>query len=92
MRIHSSNDQETYPINGFLDPKCMKIAHTPLFIFPRSYQIIFKFEPINTFQRQQDLDHLYDFQTIDFGSHIVFQNEAKILQTCLRNHKHSLQI
>ena len=28
----------------------------------------------------QDLEHLYDFQIIDYGSHFVFQNEAKILQ------------
>ena len=28
----------------------------------------------------QDLDHLYDFQTISYGGHFVFQNEAKILQ------------
>ena len=27
----------------------------------------------------QDVEHLYDFQTIDYGSHFVFQNEAKIL-------------
>ena len=27
----------------------------------------------------QDLEHLYDFQTIGYGSHFVFQNEAKIL-------------
>ena len=27
----------------------------------------------------QDLEHLYDFQTISYGSHFVFQNEAKIL-------------
>ena len=27
----------------------------------------------------QDLDHLYDFQTISYGGHFVFQNEAKIL-------------
>ena len=27
----------------------------------------------------QDLQHLYDFQTIGYGSHFVFQNEAKIL-------------
>ena len=30
----------------------------------------------------QDLEYLYDFQTIGDGSHFVFQNEAKIL---LRN-------
>ena len=28
----------------------------------------------------QDLEHLYDFQTISYGGHCVFQNEAKILQ------------
>ena len=28
----------------------------------------------------QDLEHLYDFQTINYGIHFVFQNEAKILQ------------
>ena len=28
----------------------------------------------------QDLDDLYDFQTISYGGHFVFQNEAKILQ------------
>ena len=28
----------------------------------------------------QDLEHLYDFQTISYGGHFVFQNEAKILQ------------
>ena len=27
----------------------------------------------------QDLEHLYNFQTISYGSHFVFQNEAKIL-------------
>ena len=27
----------------------------------------------------QDLEHLYDFQTISDGSHFVFQNDAKIL-------------
>ena len=27
----------------------------------------------------QDLEHLYDFQTIGYGGHFVFQNEAKIL-------------
>ena len=26
----------------------------------------------------QDLEHLYDFQTISYGGHFVFQNEAKI--------------
>ena len=25
----------------------------------------------------QDLEHLYDFQTISYGGHFVFQNEAK---------------
>ena len=25
----------------------------------------------------QDLEHLYDFQTIGYGGHFVFQNEAK---------------
>ena len=28
----------------------------------------------------QDLEHLYDLQTISYGGHFVFQNEAKILQ------------
>ena len=28
----------------------------------------------------QDLEHLYDFQTISYGSQFVFPNEAKILQ------------
>ena len=28
----------------------------------------------------QDLEHLYDFQTISYGGHFVFPNEAKILQ------------
>ena len=28
----------------------------------------------------QDLEDLYDFQTIGYGGHFVFQNEAKILQ------------
>ena len=28
----------------------------------------------------QDLYHLYYFQTISYGGHFVFQNEAKILQ------------
>ena len=28
----------------------------------------------------QDLEHLYDFQTIGYGGHFVFQNEAKMLQ------------
>ena len=27
----------------------------------------------------QDLEHLYDFQTIGYGDQFVFQNEAKIL-------------
>ena len=27
----------------------------------------------------QDLEHLYDFQTISYGGHFVLQNEAKIL-------------
>ena len=27
----------------------------------------------------QDLGHLYDFQTINYDGHFVFQNEAKIL-------------
>ena len=27
----------------------------------------------------QDLEHLYDFQTIGYGGHFVFQNESKIL-------------
>ena len=26
----------------------------------------------------QDLKHLYDFQTIGYGGHFVFQNEAKM--------------
>ena len=28
----------------------------------------------------QDLEHLYDIQTISHGGHFVFQNEAKIFQ------------
>ena len=28
----------------------------------------------------QDLENLYDFQTISYGGQFVFQNEAKILQ------------
>ena len=28
----------------------------------------------------RDLEQLYDFQTIGYGSHFVFQSEAKILQ------------
>ena len=28
----------------------------------------------------QDLEHLCDFQTISYGGHFVFQNEAKIFQ------------
>ena len=28
----------------------------------------------------QDLEHLYDFQTIRYGGHFVFQNKAKILR------------
>ena len=28
----------------------------------------------------QDLEHLNDFQTIGYGSHFVFQNEARKLQ------------
>ena len=27
----------------------------------------------------QDLEHLYDFQTISYGGHFVFQNVAKIV-------------
>ena len=27
----------------------------------------------------QDLEHLYDFQTINYGGHLFFPNEAKIL-------------
>ena len=27
----------------------------------------------------QDFEHLYDFQTISYGGHFVFQNEAKLL-------------
>ena len=27
----------------------------------------------------QDLEHLYDFETISDGSHFVFQNDVKIL-------------
>ena len=27
----------------------------------------------------RDLEKIYDFQTISYGSHFVFQNEAKIL-------------
>ena len=28
----------------------------------------------------QDLEHLYDFRTISYGGHFVFQNEAKKFQ------------
>ena len=28
----------------------------------------------------QDLEHLYDFQTISYGGQFVFQNEAKLFQ------------
>ena len=28
----------------------------------------------------QDLEHLYDFQTISYGGHFVFLNEVKMLQ------------
>ena len=28
----------------------------------------------------RDLEQLYDFQTISYGGHFVFQNEAKIFQ------------
>ena len=28
----------------------------------------------------QDLERLYNFQTISYGGHFVFQNEAKIFQ------------
>ena len=28
----------------------------------------------------QDLERLYNFQTISYGGHFVFQNEAKIVQ------------
>ena len=28
----------------------------------------------------QDLEHFYNFQTIRYGGHFVFQNEAKIFQ------------
>ena len=33
----------------------------------------------------QDLEHPYDFQTISYGSHFVFQNVAKIVhrQVCI---------
>ena len=27
----------------------------------------------------QNLEHRYDFQTISYGSHFAFQNEAKVL-------------
>ena len=27
----------------------------------------------------QDLEHLYDFQTIGYGGHFAFQNDAKVL-------------
>ena len=40
----------------------------------------------------QDLEHLYDFQTISYAGHFAFQNEAKILQTSFHSLKHSLQI
>ena len=28
----------------------------------------------------QDIEHLYDFQTISYGGHFVFQNESRIFQ------------
>ena len=31
----------------------------------------------------QDLEHLYDFQTIGYGGHFVFQNETKIFHRYL---------
>ena len=31
----------------------------------------------------RDLKRLYDFQTISYGGHFVFQNEAKILQVVI---------
>ena len=41
----------------------------------------------------RDLEQLYDFQTVGYGSHFVLQNEAKILQRqVFCSHKHSLQI
>ena len=49
----------------------------------------------------QDLYHLYNFQTISYGSHIVFQNEAITLLRqvfiainipCKFGEEHSLQI
>ena len=40
----------------------------------------------------RDLEQLYDFQTISYGGHFVFQNEAKILQTGFHSHKHSLHL
>ena len=41
----------------------------------------------------QDLEQLYDFQTISNVGHFVFQNEAKILhRQVFIAHKHSLQI
>ena len=33
----------------------------------------------------QDLEHLYNFQTISYSGHFVFQNEAKILGLDLVN-------
>ena len=36
------------------------------------------------FQDFQDLEYLNDFQTIGYGGHFVFQNEAKIF------HRHAL--
>ena len=39
----------------------------------------------------EDLEHLYDFQTIGCGGHFVFQNEAKnFAQTGLHSHKQYL--
>ena len=34
----------------------------------------------------QDLGHLYDCQTIGYGSHFVFQNETNFAQTCFQSH------
>ena len=41
----------------------------------------------------QDLEHLYEFQTVSYGGHFVFQNEGQnFAETGFHCHKHSLQI
>ena len=40
----------------------------------------------------QDLEHLYDFQTMSYGGHFVFKMRLKFSETGFHSHKHSLQI